>query len=90
MAGDTRTPEFLSSVNANGKIASGEAALTLMDEHLGEHPFLATDRFSLADICLYGYTHVAAEGGFDLSCWPNIGAWLERVAAVPGHIPMDA
>ncbi|MBC2778278.1 glutathione S-transferase family protein [Parasphingopyxis marina] len=73
-----------------GKIAGGEAALTLMDEHLGRHPFLAADRFSLADICLYGYTHVAGQGGFDLARWPHIGAWLERVAAIPGHISMDA
>lgn len=73
-----------------GKIAAGEAALTLMDKHLGDHPFLAADRFSLADICLYGYTHVAEEGGFDLSRWPSVTAWLERVASIPGHISMDS
>jgi glutathione S-transferase len=45
---------------------------------------------SLADIALYAYTHVADEGGFDLGRYPAIGAWLERVAAEPGHVPIDA
>jgi glutathione S-transferase len=45
---------------------------------------------SLADIALYAYTHVADEGGFDLGRYPAIGAWLGRVAAEPGHVPIDA
>jgi glutathione S-transferase len=45
---------------------------------------------TLADIALYAYTHVAYEGGFDLSGYPGIRAWLDRVAAEPGHVPIDA
>ena len=52
--------------------------------------FLVGEQYSLADISLYAYTHVAAEGGFDLAGYPAIGAWLERVAAQPGHVPIDA
>ena len=47
------------------------------------------ERYSLADISLYAYTHVAQEGEFDLEPYPGIRAWLERVAAQPGHIPID-
>ena len=45
---------------------------------------------TIADIALYAYTHVAHEGGFDLAGYPAIGAWLNRFAALPGHVPMDA
>ena len=69
-----------------GKIAAGEAALALMDEHLGRSDFLVLDRITLADIVLYAYTHVAEEGGFSLQPYPHVRAWLARVAAQPGHI----
>lgn len=72
------------------KVAIGEAALTLMDEHLRGQDFLVQSGFSLADIALYAYTHVADEGGFDLSRWPALGRWLERVASLPNHMPMDS
>ena len=49
---------------------------------------LRRDRYSIADIALYAYTHVAHEGGFDLGRFPSINAWLERVAAQPGHVPI--
>ena len=45
---------------------------------------------TLADIALYGYTHVAHEGGFDLQPYPAVRAWLDRVAAEPGHVPIEA
>ena len=45
---------------------------------------------SIADIGLYAYTHVAGEGGFDLDRYPAIRSWLGRVAAQPGHVPIDA
>jgi glutathione S-transferase len=48
------------------------------------------NRLSLADIALYAYTHVAHEGGFELESYPAIGAWLDRVGAEPGHVPIDA
>ncbi|MDP5277587.1 glutathione S-transferase family protein [Sphingomonas sp. DG1-23] len=71
-----------------GKIAAGEAALALMDEHLGRRDFFVLDRLTLADITLYAYTHVAGEGGFDLQPYPNVRTWLARVASHPAHIPI--
>ena len=73
------------------KTADGYRALDSMEQHLAAAgPFLVGDRVSLADIALYAYTHVAHEGGFELGGYPAIGAWLERVAAEPGHVPIDA
>ena len=68
----------------------GYAALDAMERHLDGRAFLVGDRYSLADISLYAYTHVAHEGGFDLEPYPAIRAWLDRVAAQPGHVPIDA
>ena len=70
------------------KQAAGEVALQLMDEHLARHAWFAGDGLSLADIALYAYTHVAGEGGFDLSGFPSVTAWLGRVAGQPGHVPI--
>jgi glutathione S-transferase len=67
---------------------AGEAALDLMDEHLRSARFFVGDRFTLADVALYAYTHAADEGGFDLDRWPAVQAWLARVAALPGHVPI--
>ena len=73
-----------------GKRAAGEAALRLMDEHLAGRDWLVGDALSLADIALYAYTHVAEEGGgFRLADYPNVQAWLARVAATPGYVPID-
>jgi len=73
-----------------GKQAAGEAALRLMDEHLAGRRFLVGDTISLADICLYPYTHVAHEGGFPLDPYPTVRAWLAAVEAEPGYVPMSA
>jgi glutathione S-transferase len=73
-----------------GKREAGEAALRLMDEHLAGRDFFVGDRLSLADVALYAYTHVAEEGGFELSRYPAVTAWLDRVASAPGYLPMDA
>lgn len=70
--------------------AAADAALALMEEHLARHHWFAGGRFTLADIALYAYTHVAGEGGFDLARYPAISAWLARVAAEPGHIAITA
>ena len=70
------------------KQAAGAAALALMDEHLAGRRFLVGDRLSLADIALYAYTHVAEEGGFDLTAVPNVRAWCATVAAQPRHVAM--
>ena len=68
--------------------ASGYAALDVMEAHLAERSFFVADRYTIADIALYAYTHVADEGGFDLACYGHVRAWLERVASEPGHIPI--
>jgi glutathione S-transferase len=72
------------------KVAAGEAALKLMDEHLARHDWLVGDGISLADIALYAYTHVAEGGGFRLADTPNVQAWLKRVEATPGYVPITA
>jgi glutathione S-transferase len=64
----------------------GHAALGVMEQRLGAHPFLVADRYTIADIGLYAYTHVAGEGGFDLTGYPGVRVWLDRVAEQPGHI----
>ena len=69
---------------------AGHAALRAMESRLLSAPYLAGERHSIADIGLYGYTHVAHEGGFDLAGYPAIGDWLARVAAQPGHVPITA
>ena len=69
--------------------AKGHAALAVMQAHLSRHDWFAGGSYSIADIALYGYTHCAADGGFDLSSYPAVGAWLKRVAAQPGHVPLE-
>lgn len=66
----------------------GIAALDVMETRLSTHDWLTDAGYTIADIALYAYTHVAHEGGFDLAPFPAIRAWLERVAAQPGHVPM--
>ena len=68
--------------------AKGNAALGVMETHLKSHDWFAGSRYSIADIALYGYTHCADEGGFDLSLYPALTAWLERVRRQPKHIPL--
>jgi glutathione S-transferase len=72
------------------KRAAGEAALKLMDEHLDGRDWFVGNSPTLADIALYAYTHVAEEGGYRLADHPRLRAWLGRVAAEPGYVPMDA
>lgn len=72
------------------KLRGGKRALEAMERHLREREFLAADRYSIADIALYAYTHVAPDGRFDLHPYPAVRAWLERVAGQPGHVPMTA
>jgi glutathione S-transferase len=66
----------------------GYEALGVMERHLAAEPFFAGGRYSIADIALYAYTHVAHEGGFDLARFPQVRAWLERVRSQPRHIPI--
>jgi len=64
----------------------GYAALSVMEQHLTNHSFFVGNRYTIADMGLFAYTHVADEGGFDLTRFPAIQAWLERVKAQPKHI----
>jgi glutathione S-transferase len=68
----------------------GYAALDALEGELAERSYLVGDRYSIADIALYAYTHVAEEGGFALDRYPAIRAWLGRVAVQPGHVPISA
>lgn len=77
------TPERLAAT-----LAGGNRALGVMEKQLAQTPFLAGDAISVADISLYAYTHEAHRGGFDMSAYPAIDAWLRRVEADPGHVPL--
>jgi glutathione S-transferase len=72
------------------KTKQGYRALDAMERHLDGRDWLVGDGMTLADIALYAYTHVAEEGNFSLDGYPAIRAWLDRVAAQPGHVPIDA
>lgn len=78
-------PESEAEANRRG----GTAALKAMEGHLAERDFLVAGRYTIADIALYAYTHVAPEGGFELEPYPAINGWLERVASQPGHIAIS-
>ena len=71
-----------------GKQRLGYAALDVMEGHLRTRRWFVGEEYTIADIALYAYTHVAGEGGFDLGRYPAIRAWLERVRAEPGHVPI--
>jgi glutathione S-transferase len=68
----------------------GNAALAVMEKHLANRAWFAGDRYSIADIALYGYTHAAEEGGFELTNYRNVSAWLARVASQPDHVSLSA
>jgi glutathione S-transferase len=72
------------------KLRGGYAALDAMERHLTGHRFFVADRYTVADIALYAYTHVAEEGRFDLFDYPHVRAWLARVAEQPTHVPITA
>jgi len=69
---------------------NGNRALAAMERHLDGRDWFVGESMTLADIALYGYTHVADEGGFELDRYPRVSRWLELVAAEPGHVPIDA
>jgi len=78
------------AVRLPGLMKSGYVALDAMERHLDGRTFLVGETYTLADISLYAYTHVAHEGEFDLEPYPATRAWLDRVAGQPGHVPIDA
>ena len=66
----------------------GYDALGVMESHLEDREYFVGGRYTIADVALYAYTHVADEGGFDLSDYPAVRAWIERVASQPGYLPI--
>jgi glutathione S-transferase len=82
--------ERVSEEDIEAKRQAGYVTLDAMERHLESRAFFVADRYSIADIALYGYTHVAHEGGFEMDRYPAIGAWLARVAGQPGHVTIDA
>jgi glutathione S-transferase len=73
----------------DSKRTAGHRALAALEGHLaGGRAFLVGDRYTIADIALYAYTHVAEEGGFSLAPYPAVRAWHDRVSSQPGHIPI--
>lgn len=72
------------------KEAAGRAALALMERHLSARDWMAAGRFTLADVALYAYTHVADAGGFALAEHPAVAAWCARIAALPRHVAIEA
>ncbi len=83
-------PEPPSASELETRRAGGYIALDAMEGQLASAEFLVGDRYTIADIALYAYTHVAHEAGFDLDPYPGITAWLDRVASQAGHIPITA
>jgi glutathione S-transferase len=81
-----KTPERRAAIEQKRPL--GYAALGVMERHLATRRFFVDDRYSVADIALYAYTHVADEGGFDLGRYPAVQAWLERVRGEPRHVPI--
>ncbi len=86
-----RSWHHLGTVEANraqlaDRVERGYAALGVMESHLAKRSYFVAERYSIADIALYAYTHVADEGKFDLAPYPAVRRWLERVRAQPNYI----
>jgi glutathione S-transferase len=79
-----RSPECMEAL-----LQSGNSALDVMEQQLAKTPFLVGETISIADVCLYGYTHRADMGGFDVKSRKGIIAWLEQVANDAGHVPIE-
>jgi glutathione S-transferase len=80
------TEERLTVLGAKQKL--GYDALRVMETHLESNDYFVGDHYSIADIALYAYTHVADEGGFDLAEFPAVRAWLGRVSSQPKYMPI--
>jgi glutathione S-transferase len=73
-----------------GKRQAGNAALKLMNEHLNGREWFVGDEMTLADICLFAYTHVAGDADFDLKLYPHVLEWIEHIKGQPRFLAMDA
>ncbi len=72
--------------DAQRRRQAGEEVLALLDRHLESRRFLVADRYSIADIAVFGYVHVADEAGYDMAAYPHVSAWLQRVRSQPGYM----
>ena len=72
------------------RLRGGYLALDALDRHLSSRAFLVAERYTIADICLYAYTHVADQGAFEMNRYAAIRSWLDRVAGQPGHVSIGA
>jgi glutathione S-transferase len=70
------------------RMIRGRAALSVMETRLSQHPFFVGETYTIADIALYAYTHVAHEAHFDMMPYPAVRAWIERVASEPRYVPL--
>jgi glutathione S-transferase len=84
------SPDHARRAELPDRLAKGRAALAVMDQHLQSRSFFVAERYTIADIALYAYTHVAHEGGHDLSSYANVRSWLARVAAQPRNVSIYA
>lgn len=85
---EASAPDHPRRAELPGRLERGRAALAVMEKHLEWRRWLVADRYTIADIALYAYTHVADEATLDLEPHPQVRAWLARVAAEPGHVPI--
>jgi len=83
-------PDGLSPRRREELTKAGNRVLATLERHLQDRELLVGDHLTLADVSLYAYTHVAHEGGWDVDEYPSVRTWLNRVAAEPGHVPIDA
>ena len=83
IAGKLKSNEAVAAV----KRSAAERALDALERHLSQHSFLANDRYSIADIAVFAYSHLAAEANFDLATWPSFVRWVERVKSQAGALP---
>ena len=81
-------PESPRQAELPKRLEQGHAALRVMDRHLERRKFFVAEQYSIADIALYAYTHVAHEGGLDLMDYSNVKLWLARVASTPGYVAL--
>jgi glutathione S-transferase len=80
----------LQRLQMTGKRVAGNAALKLIDEHLGRRDWFVGDAMTLADVCLFAYTHVAGDAAFDLRQYPQVQRWIERIKGQPRYMALDA
>jgi glutathione S-transferase len=74
----------------SGKRHAGNTALKLMDEHLAGRDWFVGGTITLADICLFAYTHVAGDANFELKAYPNVVTWIERIKGQPRYLALTA